>query len=166
MIADTASAYWNDEATGRWAFVQTDNRPGALSGRINLVTVGTKTVIDGNSVVEFNQSSSLVDGLEGVELRYFDGRTIYDFGAFDPSTGTPIGESFVELPAPLLDGAATTVLDETVSFPASSYDNDALPETLRLTITTTVGAEAARRCPRAASRMWCARAPRSARRSR
>lgn len=147
VIADTASAYWNDEATGRWAFVQTDNRPGALSGRINLVTVGTKTVIDGNSVVEFNQSSSLVDGLEGVELRYFDGRTIYDFGAFDPSTGTPIGESFVELPAPLLDGAATTVLDETVSFPASSYDNDALPETLRLTITTTVGAEAARAVP-------------------
>ncbi|HMN66693.1 MAG TPA: hypothetical protein PKB08_16935 [Burkholderiaceae bacterium] len=145
VIADTATAYWNDEAIGRWAFVQTDNRPGAASGRVNLVTVGTKTTIDGKSVVEFNQSSSLVDGAEGVELRYFDGRAIYDFGAFDPSTGTPIGDSFVELPAPLLDGVPTTVLDQTGPF--GDVDFDGRPDTLRLVIVTTLGAEASRVVP-------------------
>ena len=147
VIADTASAYWNDETIGRWAFVQTDSRPGVASGRVNLVTVGAKTTIDGKSVIEFDHSSSLIDGLEGVELRYFDGRAIYDFGAFDPSTGTPIGESYVELPAPLREGAATTVLDETVSIAANALDSDALPETLRLTITTILGTEASRAVP-------------------
>ncbi|MFO1299913.1 MAG: hypothetical protein U1F17_05915 [Burkholderiaceae bacterium] len=145
VIADTASAYWNDEAIGRWAFVQTDSRPRAASGRINLVTVGTKTVIDGNSVVEFNQSSSLVDGLEGVELRYFDGRAIYDYGAFDPATGTPVGGVYVELPAPLLDGAPTTVFDQTGPF--GDLDFDGRPETLRLLIVTTLGVEPSRVVP-------------------
>lgn len=144
VIAETAKAYWNDEAAGRWAFVQTDLRPGGASGRINLVTVsGTQTV--GQVVAtRFVHSSSLFDDESVDELRYFDGQAIRAVGEIDIGTG-PIPGSYAELPAPMLDGVPTTVLDQSAS--VGDIDFDGVPDAGRLLIVTTLGTEATRTVP-------------------
>ncbi len=141
VIAETAKAYWNDEAAGRWAFVQTDLRPGGTSGRINLVTVGGTQTVGQVVATRFVHSSSLFDGESVDEFRYFDGETIREVGEIDIGTG-PIPGSYAELPAPMLDGVPTTVLDQSAS--VGDIDFDGVPDAGRLLIVTTLGTEATR----------------------
>jgi len=144
LIADTAMAYWNDEAAGRWAFVQTDLRPGATSGRVNLVTVGGSQTIGQATVTRFVHSSSLFDGESVEEFRYFDGQAIRTVGEIDVGTG-PIPGSYAELPAPMLDGVPTTVLEQSASI--GDIDLDGVAETGRLLVVTTLGVEPSRTVP-------------------
>ena len=138
VIATTAEAYWNEEPSARWAYVATDARPDYPSTRTNLVTVGSKTVVGGRTVVSFEHSASIEEGAPASEPRSFDGASIY--AVLDPQTG------FVqEVPAPLLDGVPKTVYDG--SFPFPDLDGDGLPETLRLVATVTLGLEASRSVP-------------------
>jgi len=114
VIAETAKDYWNAETDARWAFVQTDSRPGHASGRINLVTIGEPGTAGGAAAVRFVHSSSLVDGQPTEELRWFDGTAVRVGGEIDMGAGAVAGD-YAELPAPMVDGATTTVLDRSGS---------------------------------------------------
>jgi len=144
VIAETAKAYWNDEAAGRWAFVQTDLRPGGASGRINLVTVGGTQTVGQVVATRFVHSSSLFDDESLDELRYFDGQAIRAVGEIDIGTG-PMPGSYAELPAPMLDGVPTTVLDQSASM--GDIDFDGVPDAGRLVVVTTLGTEPTRTVP-------------------
>lgn len=144
LIAETAKAFWNDETAGRWAFVQTDRRPGGANGRINLVTVGGTQTIGQVTATRFVHSSSLLDGESVDELRYFDGQAIRAVGEIDIGTG-PIPGGYAELPAPMLDGVPTTVLDQSAS--VGDLDFDGVADTGRLLIVTTLGTEPSRTVP-------------------
>lgn len=144
-IADTAAAWWNGEALARWAFVQTDTRPNQPSGRINLVTVGAESMVGGRRAVPFEHSSSLVDGAAGVEMRYFDRGAIYTAGEIDVGTGIPVSGAYAEVPAPLVAGVPTTVLDRIESIP--DLDGDGRVESIRVVVVTTLEVEASRTVP-------------------
>ncbi|MDT3680771.1 MAG: hypothetical protein ROZ64_18305 [Burkholderiaceae bacterium] len=145
VIAETAKDYWNAETDARWAFVQTDSRPGHASGRINLVTIGEPGTAGGTTAVRFVHSSSLVDGQPTEELRWFDGSAVRVGGEIDAGLGGAVAGDYAELPAPMVDGASTTVLDRSGSI--GDLDLDGIADTVKLTVVTTLATEASRTVP-------------------
>lgn len=144
-IAETAEAYWNAEPAARWTFDVTDSRPNYPARRVNLVTVDGTVDFDGKAFSRFLHSSSIADAQPDEELRYFDGSSIFVAGgvALDPSMSL-VG-SYAELPAPLVAGVTTTVLDQSEDF---DVDGDGRPDfRLRLLVTVLLGTEASRSVP-------------------
>lgn len=144
-IADSAALWWNAEPAARWTFDVTDARPAYPAKRVNLVTVDGTVTVDGKTFTRFAHSSSIADAQPDEELRYFDGSSVFVAGDVSLDPTVPLIGSYAELPAPLVAGVTTTVLDESEDF---DVDGDGrLDFRLRLLVTVLLGTEANRSVP-------------------
>jgi hypothetical protein len=106
-----------------------------------------KTVIDrgtvsvgGRTVRQFDHSWSLFGPTTETEYRYYDGGAIRRVESLDPALGLNLPvQDYVEVPAPLLDGVAQTVVNTSVSV---DVDGDSRSDTVAVVVRNTLAIEA------------------------
>jgi hypothetical protein len=136
-FADTAAAYWVSGTGSRWVYQRIDGRAGRdATPVLKTVTDAGEQVVDGVAARRFEHSWSLFEDLPETEYRRFDGRSIINIADLAGAFGLSLpAQGYAEVPAPLVDGATTTVADQTVR---EDFNLDGRTDALHIVATVTV----------------------------
>lgn len=141
QIAASAVDYWAAAAGSSWSYMQVDRRrPSGSETVLKTVTDRGPSPLGSLVAQEFDHSWSIFGYYPEIEYRYFESGAIRRIETIDVGFGLPVmAVDYAEVPAPLMDDATQTVVDQ--SF-AVDVDGDDVADSVRIEMRNTLGLEA------------------------